>query len=498
MNVMTILGSIFSPKQLIYITIIAVVIGIFIIANIVVFYLLKKHRDRKLCTQQLQQRRDMLLDHLANITDDGSLAQGQRMFEYSGQYVPVDDDLNIDIDDDDDFDDESENSEEALDDGLTQNMILAVADMSEYTRKKLGFVGEEYDDKSYFVRCSYGFDAKIRVASDEIKERYCALIDEFLSFKGVSVSQSFRAQRVHKGRKTLAQFMIRGKTLCVAFALDPQTYADTKYRGIDKSGTKSLAKTPLMYKITSARRFDYARHLILQLAEDNTLVANENYERQPVDFSHRTLDELFVANSAHITILREASVSEVTAEPEIVLLDSADQTMGVEEEPNDITVETPGGTLVIDRSFTARIIQADDDTKARYSELKNHILSYKGVRSKIGWKRESFLLGGKNLISFAVRGKTLMLYLALDSSTLDGNHYLVVCLSELAINRKASLLFRVKDDIHAEHAKLLIDKVLVESGAEYVERKTQDYTLPYKPTDALVKRDLIKITTQRN
>ena len=511
MSVMTNLGSIFSPKELTYIIVLSAVIALIIIANIVLFYFIRKHRERKLCTQQLQQKRDSLMSHLASITDDGSLAEDSLIFASApAPAVVEDDDINIDIEDeeetdDDDVDDEDDDDEDSDDDSeqqegdeLAPTEILAVADMSEYTRRKLGLVGEEYDDKSYFVRYKYGFDAKLRAASDEVKQRYTELVNELTAFKGVKITTSFRGQRVYKGRKTLAQIVIRGKTLCIAFALDPKDYEETKYAGIDKSDKKRFEKTPMLYKISSARRLDYARYLILQLAEANTLVTDTNAAPYPVDYAPKTLNELFEAQAIRIVVVGEISNSQVEADPELMLVGYAYQEPSAEEEQDDITVETPDGTLVIDRSFTARIIQANDDIKERYSVLKNNVMSYKGVHSKTGWKRENFSLGKDNVVSFALRGTTLMLYLAVNLSALDKSRYKVENLSDVAIRRKTPLLFRVMDDQLLEQAKLLIEKVMIEHRAERVERKAQDYKLPYKPTDVLVKKDLVKITTRRN
>ena len=501
MNVTMLLGSIFSPKELAWIIAISVIIGLLIIANVVLFYFIIKHRERKLCTRQLQQKRDSLMSHLASITDDGSLAEGATLFSNVGATTAVeeDDDLYVDIDDDEDDDDEdTDDANEQLDGDLAQNAILAVADMSEFTRRKLGLVDEEYDNKSYYVRYKYGFDAKLRASTDEIKDRYTVLVDELSAFKGVSIKTSFLGQRVYKGRKTLAQIVIRGKTLCIAFALNPYDYIGTKYAGIDKSEKKRYVKTPMLYKITSARRLDYARYLILQLAEANMLVTDDKALPYPVDFAQLTLNELFAAKAMRIVVLSEANNAEVVADPELMLVGDAYQEPGAEEVQDDITVDTPDGTMVIDRSFTARIIQADDTIKARYSELKNRIMAYKGVHSKTGWKRETFSLGSNNVATIAIRGKAIMLYLAMDATALDGSQYKVENLTDVAIRRKTPILFRVRDDNLAEHAKRLIDVAFEQSGTEYVERKSQDYTLPYKSTDTLVKRDLIKITLHRN
>lgn len=499
MNTSVILSSIFSPAQLTAIITIASVVGLLIIANWVLFYLIRKHQERRLCTTRLQEKRDALLDHLRNITDDGSLVSGGIVF--SDVDEPEEEPDTEDEEEEDDEDSPEVMTEElGENEDITQNEILAVADMSEYTRRKLGYVGDEYDNKRYYVRYRYGFEAKLRAASDEVKERYTKIMGELALFKSIKIKTSFRGQRFYKGRKTLGQIYINGKTLCIAFALDPEAYADTKYHGIDKSDKKRFEKTPMMYRLTSTRRVEYARYLIMHLAEFNSIVPDYETQVEPVDLSPRTPDELFVAQALRIAVLGEAPELEGEAEPELILDENADEgaseaAVSADDESDELAIDTPEGRIVFDRSFTARIIQADDALKARYSELKNHILSYKGVKGRISWKRETFSIGRKTIAIFAVRGKTLMLYLATDPSRFEDTKYKVENMSEVASRRNTPLLFRIKGDRRTAYAKQLIDMLLEENGVAHVERKPQDYTLPYKSTDALVKRGLIKITT---
>ena len=490
------LASIFSPGELSAIIIVAAVAALLIVGNGLLYYFLRKHQERKLCTTRLQAKRNALLEHLKEISDDGSLVAGGTV------YSDVDE-----SDEDGDDDAEDDENEPAVmtetvgdDEDITQNEILAVADMSDYTRRKLGYVGEEYDNKRYYVRYKYGFEAKLRASADEVKQRYIELVNELFSYKGVKLQSSFRGQRIYKGRKTLGQIVLRGKTLCVTFALDPGEYAETKYHGIDVSDKKRFEKTPMMYKLTSMRRVEYARYLIMQLAERNMIVPEEGEVEKLISLSTYTPDELFVMNGLRIVILGEAPELE-SEEPEITLEEGGDVALAeaennTDDEQAELAIDTPEGKIVLDRSFTARIIQADDALKARYSELKNHILAYKGVRSSISWKKETYFIGRKTVATFAVRGKTLMLYLAADPGKFDDVKYKVENMSEVASRKQTPLLFRVKGDRRTAYAKQLIDMVLTENGSVRVERKPQDYTVPYKSTDALVKRGLIKLTTQ--
>ena len=525
MNTTVILASIFSPVELTVIIVVASLAFLLLLGNILLYYFLRKHQERKLCTTRLQAKRNELLNHLKNISDDGSLVTGGTIYS---DVDGVEEETDEETDDAEDADDDENEKGPAVmtatvgeDEDITQNEIFAVADMSDYTRRKLGFVGEEYDNKRYYVRFKYGFEAKLRASSDEVKQRYIEFVNELFTYKDVKIKTSFRGQRFYKGKKTIGQIFMRGKTLCVAFALNPADYAETKYHGVDISDKKRFAQTPMMYKLTSMRRVDYARYLMMQLAEINMIVPDDGEVEKLVSLASYTPDELFVAQALRIVILGEAPELDDETEPEITI-DEASVTLArqeeeeenpvgepqeeeqpaeeeeseEQEEQEELAIETPEGRIVFDRSFTARIIQANDALKARYSELKNFLLAFRGMRCRTSWKRETFSIGRKTLATFAVRGKTLMLYLATDPGKFYHTKYKVENMSEVASRRKTPLLFRIKSDRSATYAKQLIQMLMDENGVPTVERKPQDYTSAYKSTDELIKRGLIKITTQ--
>ena len=517
MNTTAILGSIFAPGELAAIITLAAIGLLLIIGNIVLYYLLRRRQEHKLCTTRLQAKRNELLDHLKNISDDGSLIAGGAI--YSDAEEEEEDEVEeLEVEEEDDENGPAVTTEViGEDEDITQYDILAVADMSEYTRRKLDCVGEEYDNKRYYVRYKFGFEAKLRAASDEVKQRYIEFVNELFLYQGIRIKSSFRGQRFYKGRKTLGQIFMRGKTLCVAFALDPAEYVETKYHGVDISDKKRYEKTPMMYKLTSQRRVEYSRYLIMQLAEKNMITPEEGEVEKLVSLASYTPDELFVMQALRIVILGEAPELEIEDEPEIIVeepenivIAESEEAVEAEEreesdegeedsdEQDEMGFDTPEGRIVFDRSFTARITQANDVLKARYSELKNYILEGKNVRSRISWKRETFSLGRQTLATFAVRGKTLMLYLATDPGKYDYTKYKVENMSEVASRRKTPLLFRIKNDRRTAYAKQLIDMLFDEVGIARVERKPQDYRLPYKTTDDLINRKLIKlISTQR-
>ena len=301
------LAGIFSPSQIAGIVIVSLLAAVFIGLNILLWYWYQKRQERKLCSRQLQQKRDALLDRLEYLKSGGVISASDEM-------------------DDEDFLDEEEQDndnvteEEAAEefpvgivpvegeDGDYDSLgteILAVKNMSDATREKLGFVGEEYETKRYYVRYVLSFEAKLRLADEEIKERYKAFCNEVALYKGLKIKGTFRQQRIYRGRKTLGLILFRGKTLCVAFALNPYDYIDTKYRGIDKSDKKRFENTPMLFKLTSARKLEHAKYLLLQLAEANTIALSSQPVHNEYELKRMTRDAMFNDEKLRITVLGE-------------------------------------------------------------------------------------------------------------------------------------------------------------------------------------------------
>ncbi len=526
--------SIFSAGQTATIIIVSIVLALFIALNIVIWYFYRKHYERRLCSKQLEEKRAELNKRLAALkagTLDLSSAAALDAVavddEEPDREEETDDDDSDDDDSDDDDDDEEGESRiqaNAPADGdvgdFSGREILAVAALKDEAREKLGLAGSEYYRKRYYVRYTYGFEGKLRTADDEVKKRYKEFIDDVGLYKGVKIASGFKQQRIYKGRKTLAIVLFKGKTLCVAFALDPAEYANTKYRGIDKSDKKRFKNTPMLFKLTSARRLEYAKYLFVQLADANTLITNIKPTRIEYDLKELKRDDLFLGNMLRIAILgeapdaddeeldslRKAALAEVAAT-------HADETDDVDEpdeeeiDPDDaddemsVIVGTVGDgapvgekQVVFNRSFTARIILADDDVKARYSELKNELLSYKGVRSRISWKKEAFRLGRKTVAVFTVRGKSLYLYLNADPKKFDGTKYKVDDFSKRSPKTKTRVLYRIKSDRRKKYAKDIIATVMADFNTHKTERQAMNYMMPKQTMETLVDSGLVRVS----
>lgn len=520
MKTLTLIGaSIFSPAQLTVTITLAVVLAALIAANVAVAFIFARRGVHRLQDSSLQARREELMARLEYIKAGGEVeARTYPLWEIAaglqagGQLVPPEVAVAAAASVDDEEDDESEPL------GVE---ILAVADMAPGTRESLGFMGEEYDDKRYYVRYSYGFEAKLRNSDAETKNFYVDFVNELSAYKGVKIKGSFRGQRVYKGRKTLAMLLFRGKKLCVAFALNPADYAETKYHGEDMSAIKRFEKTPMLMRFTSSRKFEYAKYLFEKLAEADAATKGEVVAKE-YDLEEQSRDDMYLAGNLRIIVLGEVPEGVDVPRPEAVIVvedEETDEGITVADEEfetiDDVTVAfdsditftvdedgdeleemlTPEGTVVrYNRSFSARVIQSNDDLKARYSELKNYLLAYKGVTSRTSWRRESFRVGKSNAACFTVRGKTLCLFLASDPKKYENTKYKVEDLSLKSKNAKLPLMFKLKSDRRMGYAKELIDAMMAERGIKKLsDYKAADFKPVYKSTEVLVRRDLIRI-----
>ena len=146
------------------------------------------------------------------------------------------------------------------------------------------------------------------------------------------------------------------------------------------------------------------------------------------------------------------------------------------------------------KSFTAKLIQSDEQTKRYYSEIKNHLLSYRGVRSKIGWKWEAFRKGRETLVKLRLRGKTLSVCFALDADDYAGTKYRVEKADAKSL-AATPCLYRVKNDRRLRYTKDLADTLLQSRGAEKSAVTPVDYArqYPFETTQALLAKKLVKV-----
>ncbi|MCD8205651.1 MAG: hypothetical protein LUD29_03455 [Clostridia bacterium] len=139
---------------------------------------------------------------------------------------------------------------------------------------------------------SYSFKAKLTMSTPEIHDRYHTVRNEIRAYKGIRIKDTWSAQTVTKGRETIAKMMFRGKTLCIALALDPKEYADTQYKGTDMSAKRAYAKIPMLLKLSSKRKVKYAVYLIDALMKKYEVGEKGAVPEDSYDIEPKTLEEL--------------------------------------------------------------------------------------------------------------------------------------------------------------------------------------------------------------
>ena len=145
------------------------------------------------------------------------------------------------------------------------------------------------------------------------------------------------------------------------------------------------------------------------------------------------------------------------------------------------------------KSFTARLIQSDKEIQERYETVKNALLSYKKVNSRVSWSYDSFKSGHDQLAKITIRGKTPYLYLALDPASLEGSKYNVTDAGKAKKYSTVPCRLRLTSKRSVKWATELID-VLAEKKGLVKDPKFQPatYVSENETTEALIEKGLIK------
>lgn len=300
----------------------------------------------------------------------------------------------------------------------------------------------------------YSFRARLIQNKPDSKEFYSIVKNALLSYNGIATIDSKSCERYVVARKTVARVKLSGKTLCVLLALDPERFADSKYRVLSNK-----SNTPAKLKITSERQARYCAELIDQMMGELGAVKNAKYE--PQDF--------YMPYEGIASLMSKGLVKRKKT-----------QTPRVSEECERMSY---------DLTFSARLTQLAPECKDWYSLVKNELLSYSKVRLMDGKRGETYMIGRKTVAKINVRGKTVCLLLALDPKKYADAKYKVNVLN----NPKTPLKYRLSSENRTQYALELIADLMAgeaaEKNAEYV---PQDFRPSYENIVALMNKGLAK------
>ena len=145
------------------------------------------------------------------------------------------------------------------------------------------------------------------------------------------------------------------------------------------------------------------------------------------------------------------------------------------------------------KSFQSKLAQSMGNVQDYYSELKNALLSFKGVKNRLSWNYEAFNKGRAHVAKMDAKSKTLYLYLALDPAQFADTKYSVVDVSAKRKYATTPTLIKIKGERKFKHALELIEKVCGEQMTlEKVEAENVDYRVARMTIEEMVDAGLMK------
>ena len=147
------------------------------------------------------------------------------------------------------------------------------------------------------------------------------------------------------------------------------------------------------------------------------------------------------------------------------------------------------------RSYLSRLAQSQGSIQDYYNAIKNLLLSYKGVKSRVSWGFESFNVGRTPLAKFNAKTRTLYVYIGISPEELADTKYNFTDMSAKKKYAAVPVLLKVKGDRKFKHALEIITK-LCEEKLQLPKKKNfteTDYRTPFKTTEELVQDGTVKM-----
>ena len=240
------------------------------------------------------------------------------------------------------------------------------------------------------------FKAKMMLASEETKEYFAKIVNGLLKYAKVKMRESQQYVTFKRGKDLLCKIAVRGKTLCVHFALEPSRL-DDKYFITNLSGVRKFAETPSMLKVKSERGVKYAFELIDAVRERFGLTENAKYKESVTTADYPSADMNTLIASGLVKIVNENgeavtidgvkvgasdnAISAVAEKEKVIAEESSEDLIDTEKEPdtvkeNVVVKETAGAGDVtnIDNEITKNSDTLSTSSDSGYGEnIQNEI-----------------------------------------------------------------------------------------------------------------------------
>ncbi len=155
-----------------------------------------------------------------------------------------------------------------------------------------------------------------------------------------------------------------------------------------------------------------------EIADELASTDNLNNSQPTTEAVNQTIDESAIKSNEETDIDDTVDVAnELTATTSIEISETSNETTEFSDNSKNNFVG------MVKKPFETKLAEANDLVKQYYYQLKDVLLSYKKVKSKISIKYDSIYIGRQQLAKFVIRGKSLYVYLALDPKTLINTKY---------------------------------------------------------------------------
>lgn len=158
------------------------------------------------------------------------------------------------------------------------------------------------------------------------------------------------------------------------------------------------------------------------------------------------------------------------------------------------TVSIPEGyerVVRLRRSFRSKLIQSEKIQDV-YTQIKNVILGYGGVKSRQCVNSENFRVGKVKFAKLAISGKALYLYLALSPAEFENLSYRFEDLSDKKSHRETPMRVKITGSKTLKNARGLLEILAHKFGLVDVGCIYTDFHYPYETDESLIRRSLIK------
>ena len=144
------------------------------------------------------------------------------------------------------------------------------------------------------------------------------------------------------------------------------------------------------------------------------------------------------------------------------------------------------------KTFMARLITADDVLKNRYSAIKNDLLAVSKVKARISKRCETFRTGRQTIAKINIRGKRILLYLALPPQATEKKYFITDASARGKAYKDVPSLFKVNSDRGVRYARELICRLAQQHSLTVTQRTPESFAPPAMTDEQMLAAGYLK------